>query len=134
MVGVVYIKIFMIIFIAVPLVSYLLGASGLISVLCYFVPSSASFEGIMSLADSDKPMITKDIFILMAHCIIWFALYLSTSGVSPVSIPPPGSSQINLLKRFVCTIGTLYHLVCALSVNFQMADKTLFQDNKTKGN
>lgn len=79
MVGVVYIKIFMIIFMAVPLVSYLLGASGLISVLCYFVPSSASFEGIMSLADSDKPMITKDIFILMAHCIIWFALYLSIS-------------------------------------------------------
>ena len=45
--GVVYIKIIMIIFMAVPLVSYLLGARGLISVFCYFVPSSASFEGIM---------------------------------------------------------------------------------------
>ena len=79
MVGVVYIKIIMIIFMAVPLVSYLLGAGGLVSVVCYFVPSSASFEGIMNLADSDKPMISKDLFILMAHCIIWFLLYLSIS-------------------------------------------------------
>ena len=79
MVGVVYIKIIMIIFMAVPLVSYLLGTGGLISVFCYFVPSSASFEGIMILADSDKPMIAKDMFILMAHCIIWFLLYLSIS-------------------------------------------------------
>ena len=78
-VGVVYIKIIMIIFMAVPLVSYLLATDGLISVLCYLVPSSASFEGIMALANSDKPMISKDIFILMAHCIVWFLLYLSIS-------------------------------------------------------
>ena len=77
--GVVYIKIIMIIFMAVPLVSYLLGARGLISVFCYFVPSSASFEGIMNLAGSDRPMIAKDMFILMAHCIIWFLLYLLIS-------------------------------------------------------
>ncbi len=79
MVGVVYIKIVMIIFMAVPLVSYLLAAGGLASVLCYFVPSSAAFEGIMKLADSGKPMIAGDIFILMAHCFIWFLLYLSVS-------------------------------------------------------
>ncbi len=80
MVGVVYIKIIMIVFMAVPLVSYLLEAGGLVSVLCYFVPSSAAFEGIMNLAASDnKPEIAKDIFILMAHGIIWFLLYLSIS-------------------------------------------------------
>lgn len=79
MVGVVYIKIIMIIFMAVPLVSYLLATDGLISALCYLVPSSASFEGIMKLANSDKPGISKDIFILMAHCIVWFLLYLSIS-------------------------------------------------------
>ena len=77
MVGVVYIKIIMIIFMAVPLVSYLLASGGLISALCYFVPSSAAFEGIMNLAAGDKPMIAKDMLILMAHCIIWFRLYLS---------------------------------------------------------
>ena len=79
MVGVVYIKIGMIIFMAVPLVSYLFGVSGLLSVICYFVPSSAAFEGIMNLADNVKPMIVKDVFILMAHCIIWFLLYLAVS-------------------------------------------------------
>ena len=79
MVGVVYIKIVMIIFMAVPLVSYLLRASGLISVICYLVPSSAAFEGIMNLANNIEPMIAKDMLILMAHCIIWFLLYLSIS-------------------------------------------------------
>ena len=79
MAGVVSIKIIMIIFMAVPLVSYLLGAGGLISVFCYLVPSGAAFEGIMDLADSDRSMIAKDMFILMAHCIIWFLLYLSIS-------------------------------------------------------
>lgn len=79
MVGVVYIKIVMIIFMAVPLVSYLLAAGGLASVLCYFVPSSAAFEGIMNLAASGNPAIAKDLLILMAHCVIWFLLYLSIS-------------------------------------------------------
>ena len=77
MVGVVYIKIVMIIFMAVPLVSYLVGTSGPVSVLCYFVPSSAAFEGIMDLAGSDKPVIAKDMLILMTHCIGWFLLYVS---------------------------------------------------------
>lgn len=79
MVGVVYIKIIMIIFMAVPLVSYLLAAGGLVSVLCYFVPSSAAFEGIMNLAIGDRSVIAKDMFILMAHSIVWFLLYLSIS-------------------------------------------------------
>ncbi len=79
MVGVVYIKIIMIIFMAVPLVSYLLAAGGLISVLCYLVPSSASFEGIMNLAVNNNSMIAKDMLILAAHCVIWFLLYLSIS-------------------------------------------------------
>ena len=79
MVGVVYIKIVMIIFMAIPLVSYLLDTNGLISAICYFVPSSAAFEGIMKLANSDKPMIAKDMYILMAHCITWFVLYLLIS-------------------------------------------------------
>jgi len=77
--GAVYIKIIMIVFMAVPLVSYLAAAEGLISVFCYFVPSSASFEGIMNLTIGDGAVVTKDMFILMAHCIIWFLLYLSIS-------------------------------------------------------
>lgn len=79
MVGVVYIKIIMILFMAVPLVSYLLAAGGLLSVLCYAVPSSAAFEGIMHLAVGDDPMIAKDLLILAVHCVGWFLLYLSVA-------------------------------------------------------
>lgn len=78
-VGVVYIKIIMIIFMAVPLVFWLLAPGGLVSVLCYFVPSSASFEGIMNLAAGDGSVIAKDMLILTAHCVIWLLLYLSIS-------------------------------------------------------
>ena len=79
MVGVVYVKVVMIVFIAVPLLSYLLGANGLVLILCYFVPSNATFEGVMNLANSTDPIIAKDMLILMAHCIVWFLLYLSIS-------------------------------------------------------
>lgn len=79
MVGVVYIKVVLIIFIAVPLLSYLLGADGLALIFCNLIPSNATFEGIMSLASGTEQMITKDILILIAHCIVWFLLYLTIS-------------------------------------------------------
>lgn len=77
MVGVVYIKVVLIIFIAVPLLSYLLGADGLALVFCNLIPSNATFEGIMSLAGGTEQIITKDILILTAHCLVWFLLYLA---------------------------------------------------------
>lgn len=79
MVGVIYVKVVMIVFMAVPLLSYLLGANGLVLILCYFVPSNATFEGVMNLANSTDPIIAKDMLILIAHCIVWFLLYLSIS-------------------------------------------------------
>lgn len=79
MVGVVYVKVVMIVFMAIPLLSYLLGANGLVLTLCYFVPSNATFEGVMNLANSTDPIIAKDMLILIAHCIVWFLLYLSIS-------------------------------------------------------
>ena len=75
--GVVYIKVVLIIFIAVPLLSYLLGADGLVLIFCNLIPSNATFEGIMSLASGTEQTITKDILILMAHCLVWFLLYLT---------------------------------------------------------
>ena len=77
MVGVVYIKVVLIIFIAVPLLSYLLGADGLALIFCNLIPSNATFDGIMSLASDTEQIITKDILILIAHCIVWFLLYLT---------------------------------------------------------
>lgn len=79
MVGVVYIKIVMIVFMAVPILNFLLGAGNIIfSYICYLIPSSATFEGIMDLA-SGSTAIAKDIVILAVHCIVWFLLYLFIS-------------------------------------------------------
>ena len=80
MVGVVYIKIVMIVFMAVPILNFLLGAGNIIfSYICYLIPSSATFEGIMDLA-SGSTAIAKDIVILAVHCIVLcFLLYLIVS-------------------------------------------------------
>lgn len=79
MVGVVYIKLVMILFMAVPLFFYLLGREGLFSGLCYLVPSSAAFEGIMNLAAGENGMIGRNVVILLGHCAGWFGGYLLIS-------------------------------------------------------
>lgn len=80
MVGVVYIKMVMIVFMAVPIVYFLVGTGNKIfSYICYLIPSSATFEGIMNLANGGAGIIGKDIAILAAHCVVWFLLYLLLS-------------------------------------------------------
>ncbi len=79
MAGVVWIKIVMIVFMAVPLVYYLTGVEqGVLSFLCYLVPSSAAFEGIMDLAGGGIETVGRDMAILAAHGAGWFLLYLFT--------------------------------------------------------
>jgi ABC-2 type transporter. len=80
MVGMVYIKIVMLLFIAVPILSFLVGGSRpLLSDVCYLVPSQAAFEGIMDLS-AGNPAKVKDMVILISHCIVWFLLYVGMSG------------------------------------------------------
>ncbi len=80
MVGVVYIKIVMIVFMAVPLLKYLVvGGNKAVSYICYLIPSSAAFEGIMALANGSMATAGKDIVILMLHCVVWLSIYLRTS-------------------------------------------------------
>lgn len=80
MVGVVYIKIVMIVFMAVPILNYLLGAGNkLLSYICYLIPSSATFEGIMDLANGTTATAMRDIGILAGHCVLWFFVYLVVS-------------------------------------------------------
>ncbi|MDE6233489.1 MAG: ABC transporter permease, partial [Lachnospiraceae bacterium] len=80
MVGMVYIKIVMLVFMAIPLLKYLAVAGNkVVSYICYLIPSSATFEGIMDLANGGMATAGKDIVILMAHCIVWFLLYLLIS-------------------------------------------------------
>lgn len=79
MVGVVYIKIVMIAFLAVPLLKFLLGFGGGASFLCYIVPSTATFEGIMGLLSESPILPGRDILILIVHCVTWFLLYIALS-------------------------------------------------------
>lgn len=79
MVGVVYIKILMIVFMAFPLLSWLFQTKGLISALCFLVPSNAAFEGIMKLAGGGETAIAGELLILTAHCMVWFLLYGAVS-------------------------------------------------------
>lgn len=80
MVSVVYLKVVMLLFMAVPILSFLVGSSNsLLSAVCYLVPSQATFEGIMSLSSGSSATITKDILILTAHCVAWFLLYIVLS-------------------------------------------------------
>ena len=80
MVGVVYIKIVMIVFMAVPILNYLVGAGNkALSYICYLIPSSATFEGIMDLANGTASTAAKDTVILALHCVLWFLLYLLLS-------------------------------------------------------
>ena len=76
MVGVVYIKILMLVFMAVPIVCALLGISGPLAVIFNIVPSKSAFEGIMALSAGDMRTAVKDVGILVFHCIGWFALYI----------------------------------------------------------
>ena len=80
MVGVVYIKIVMIVFMEIPLLKYLAVAGNkAVSYICYMIPSSATFEGIMDLANGGMATAGKDIAILVVHCVVWFLVYLLIS-------------------------------------------------------
>ena len=83
MVGVVYIKIVMLLFIAVPILGFLGGINQpLLSAACYLVPSQATFEGIMELANGTAATAVKDIVILAAHCAFWLLLYMLTARIN----------------------------------------------------
>ncbi|MEY8261135.1 ABC transporter permease [Oscillospiraceae bacterium 50-60] len=76
MIGVVYIKIIMLVFIAVPIVCALIGVSGLLAVLCNLVPSQPAFDSIMALSAGNTGAAIKDAGILSIHCVVWPALYV----------------------------------------------------------
>ncbi len=80
MIGVVYIKIVMLLFLAVPLLCALAGVSGPLAVLCNIVPSQPAFEGISALSAGNIETAVKDTGILAIHCTAWFALYVLLSA------------------------------------------------------
>ena len=79
MTGVVYIKIVMLLFLAVPILCALIGAGGPLADICNIVPSQPAFEGILALSHKNTGTALKDAGILAVHCMVWFALYLLIS-------------------------------------------------------
>ena len=77
MVGIVYLKLVMILFIAPPIVCYLVAPQGSIAMkLSYLLPSSATFYGLMELLNGRLEEAGKNIVILLVHCLAWLLIYL----------------------------------------------------------
>lgn len=80
MVGVTYIKIVMLLFIAVPILSFLVEIHNpFLSALFYLVPSQAAFDGIMDLSAGSRTVPLTDILIMLMHCVILSSTYLLMS-------------------------------------------------------
>lgn len=78
MVGIVYIKVVMILFLAPPILFYLTVPTGsILHFLSYLLPSSATFYGLMDLLNGQTQRIKMNIIVLLAHCIVWLLLFLA---------------------------------------------------------
>lgn len=76
MVGIVYIKIIMILFIAPPILFYLaIPSDSALYTISYLLPSSATFYGLMDLLNGQTQGLTTVIIILFAHCLLWLLLF-----------------------------------------------------------
>jgi len=76
MVGIVYIKIVMILFLAPPILFYLaVPSDGTVHTLSYLLPSSATFYGLMDLLTGEMRDIWINIIALSVHCLIWLSLF-----------------------------------------------------------
>ncbi|MDO5411450.1 MAG: ABC transporter permease [Lachnospiraceae bacterium] len=76
MVGIVYIKIIMILFIAPPIFFYLVTSVGSIPYYFSFIlPSSATFYGLMNLVRGQSQNLWVILFMLLIHTVIWSVVY-----------------------------------------------------------
>lgn len=76
MVGIVYIKVVMILFLAPPILFYLtVPSDSILHTLSYLLPSSATFYGLMDLLNGQTQGIKTCIIILLSHCILWLLLF-----------------------------------------------------------
>ena len=76
MIGIVYIKIAMILFLAPPIFFYLIVPDNTIAFrLSYILPSSATFYGIMDLLNGKPAKLWPALAALLAHAFIWSIAY-----------------------------------------------------------
>lgn len=92
MAGIAYIKIIMILFIAPPILFYLMFPSDSIFLaVSYLVPSSAAFYGLMDLINGQLHHLGAYLAVLSMHCIALIGIYLilGYSKKSPLSCQRP---------------------------------------------
>jgi len=83
MAGIVYIKMIMILFIAPPILFYLMiPADSIGRILSYLLPSSAAFYGLMDLVNGRGQNISSYFAVLLIHCVVWMLFYFITSSGS----------------------------------------------------
>ena len=76
MIGIVYIKIIMIFFLAPPILFYLtLPDSSIIFKLSYLLPSSGTFYGVMDLLNGKFDQLWITITALLFHALLWSIIY-----------------------------------------------------------
>lgn len=77
MVGIIYIKIIMILFLAPPIIIYMMvSQNSPIFYLSYLLPSSATFYGLMDLLSGNAQNLLSVIFVLSLHSILWSLMYI----------------------------------------------------------
>ena len=67
----------------------------ILSDICYLIPSTATFEGVMDLANGSMATAGIDMVILMVHCAGWMLLL----GWHHKLVTPNGKYMIYLMKE-----------------------------------
>lgn len=76
MVGIVFLKVVMILFIAPPLLFYLFAAdSGILRIVSYLFPSTGTFYGLMDIMTGQSKKIWINILAIFIHSIFWTSLF-----------------------------------------------------------
>ncbi|WP_394925607.1 ABC transporter permease [uncultured Robinsoniella sp.] len=91
MTGIVYLKMIMILFIAPPVVCYLVAPKeGIVRSISYLLPSSATFYGLMDLLNGRMAEAGANIVILAMHCVVWILAYLFIQRRKGAQFPVKG--------------------------------------------
>lgn len=80
MIGIIYIKIFMLLYIAPPIMFYLIIPSDSTArIWTYLLPSSAAFYGLMDLQAGQTQEVWTALAALLVHCVVWTVIYLGSN-------------------------------------------------------
>lgn len=85
--GIGYIKMIMILFLAPPILCYLIVPQDSIAYnVSYILPSAGAFYGLMDLLAGQGQMVWKNIFVLAVHSVVWSLVFAGISGKNKLSL------------------------------------------------